>query len=1194
VRISENHLQKFLDVIPIGISVHDATGQITYANQVAKQLLNIQDLPAATREEISKAYHVYRADSDRLYPVEELPLVRSLGGFPAWADDLELHQGSRLVSLEVTTTPIYNDRGTVEYAIASFQDITLRKQAQKALVESEQRYAALAKAAPVGIFRNDLQGNCLYANDRGFEMIGVPEAEAMGTGWTKTLHPDDRDRIIAAWLNFTKQGVPFHCEYRFLRPDGTIIWVFGQAVPEKDASGNVIGYVGTITDISERKQAEEILANYHKTLEIQIAQRTAELRQTNLKLEAEIASRQQIELALRKSEEKSTTILNNVGACIYIKDLNGIYIYANSCMAELFGLSPEEMLGKDDFQFFSEEMASSIRESDRQVMESGTGLHTDQSGFVKHSGEIHYYFSVRVPLKNPDGSIIGVCGISTDITSLKKAEAALRQSEARYLGIIEDQTELIVRYLPNGTLTFVNEAYCRFLGVKREEIIGNHYSPIIFEEDREYVQKEVNSINEQNPIVTIENRVIVGGELRWMQWINRGIFDNNGQIVKYQAVGRDISAHKRVEETLKASEHFLQKVTHAVPQVLYLFDISQGTTIYLNRQCDAVLGYSPEEIYQASPEWLINCLHPNDRHLYYNINSRFTKLTDNEVLATEYRFRHKNGEWRWMNAREVVFARDANGVPKQILGAVQDISERKMTEVLLAQAKETAVAANKAKSVFLANMSHELRTPLNVILGFSRLMRNDTNFSEEQQENLDIICRSGEHLLSLINQVLELSKIEAGRQTLNESNFDLYYLLALLEDIFSLKAKDKGLLLTFEREPNVPQYIRTDEAKLRQVLINLLNNAIKFTKAGSVSLKVAMENRKLGMNNQSQLIPENSSILLVSNPRIIFEVSDTGFGIAPEEFDKLFKPFLQTASSEQVQEGTGLGLTISCQFIHLMGGEITVSSHGQVFTPSEKKLNVTSFNESQKGTTFKINIPVGICNENEIEKPPQNRRVIGLAPHQPSYRILIVDDNDYNRKLLVKILTNIGFEIREASNGAEAIEIWQSWEPHLIWMDMRMPVMDGYEATKRIKATTKGQATAVIAITASAWEEEKTVILSAGCDDFVRKPFQEQTIFDLMAKYLGISYIYELPELDSRPDNVAEEPLNLTSILAIMSKKWIIKLHEAAFDADSELVSKLLEKIPSSYVLELQILRAWVKKFQFEKILDLTELFLQK
>ena len=237
---------------------------------------------------------------------------------------------------------------------------------------------------------------------------------------------------------------------------------------------------------------------------------------------------------------------------------------------------------------------------------------------------------------------------------------------------------------------------------------------------------------------------------------------------------------------------------------------------------------------------------------------------------------------------------------------------------------------------------------------------------------------------------------------------------------------------------------------------------------------------------------------------------------------------------------------------------------------------------------------MGIADTILIQNQAQSRRIIALAPHQPNYRILVVDDHDYNRKLLVKIITAIGFEVQEANNGQDAIEIWNSYSPHLIWMDMRMPIMDGSEATQRIKATTKGQATVVIAITASALEEEKTMILSIGCDDFVRKPFQEKTIFEIMAKHLAVSYVYESSDLNSCPENPAGEPVNLTILLAAMSRKWIIKLHEAALEADSQLVSRLLDKIPSSYVLELQTLRDWVNKFEFEKILDLTERFVEK
>ncbi|MEG4804159.1 AAA family ATPase [Microcoleus sp. ARI1-B5] len=522
----------------------------------------------------------------------------------------------------------------------------------------------------------------------------------------------------------------------------------------------------------------------------------------------------------------------------------------------------------------------------------------------------------------------------------------------------------------------------------------------------------------------------------------------------------------------------------------------------------------------------------------------------------------------------------------------QEISERKKTATELEQAALAAQSASLAKSTFLANMSHELRTPLNAILGFSQLMNQDANLLTEQKENLNIIHRSGEHLLTLINQVLDLSKIEAGRMAKNETNFDLHHLLADVEDMFSLTAKARGLKLGFDCAPDVPKLICTDPVKLRQVLINLINNAIKFTFSGSVSVQISViSHPSLAIGQETTRMRNDKGQMTIA-----FEIKDTGVGMAADELENLFQPFVQTASGERMQQGTGLGLTISRQFVRLMGGEITVISRGKAFTPGMplKDFHDDTTDIPTSGTTFKFDISVGIADALVIQNQPHSRRVIGLAPQQPNYRILVVDDNDYNRKLLVKIITSIGFEVQEANNGQDAIEIWNSYSPHLIWMDMRMPIMDGYEATKRIKATTKGQATAVIAITASALEEEKTMILSTGCDDLVRKPFPEQTIFHIMAKHLGLSYVYDSSELNYCPDDLAQKPVNLTKFISAMSIKWMVKLHEAALEADSELLSRLLDKIPSSYVLELQTLRDWVNKFEFEKILELTEGFVEK
>ena len=406
------------------------------------------------------------------------------------------------------------------------------------------------------------------------------------------------------------------------------------------------------------------------------------------------------------------------------------------------------------------------------------------------------------------------------------------------------------------------------------------------------------------------------------------------------------------------------------------------------------------------------------------------------------------------------------------------------------------------------------------------------------------------------------------------------HLLADIEDIFALKVNSESLQLRFECAANVPKYIYADEVKLRQVLINLIGNAVKFTSSGSVSVEA--KSKKAQGNSEAGIQITNNQ----QSTTITFEVKDTGVGIAADELEKLFPPFVQTASGQKVQQGTRLGLTIRRQFVRLMGGEITVISGSKAFAPG---MPLKELLEDTTGTIFKFDILVAIADGSAIQNQPYSRRVVALAPNQPQYRILVVDDRDYNRQELVKLLKPVGFEVQEASNGIEALEIWDSYSPHPIWMDMRMPVMDGYEATKRIKGTLKGQATAVIAITASVWEEEKAVILSAGSDDFVRKPFHTEAIFDIMAKHLGVGYIYQDRELPSDSSKVTGEPLNLTDVLAAMSKKWIVKLYQAAIDADSELVFQLFEEIPESRAFELQTLRGWVNKFQFEKILDLTE-----
>ncbi len=469
----------------------------------------------------------------------------------------------------------------------------------------------------------------------------------------------------------------------------------------------------------------------------------------------------------------------------------------------------------------------------------------------------------------------------------------------------------------------------------------------------------------------------------------------------------------------------------------------------------------------------------------------------------------------------------------------------------LQQAKNTAELANRSKSEFLANMSHELRTPLNAILGFSQLMNRETSLTRQQKENLGIINRSGEHLLSLINDVLDLAKIESGKMTLYPTDFDLYGLLDLIEEMLALRAESKGLQFIIDRDRNLPRYINTDDKKLRQVLINLLGNAIKFTNEGNITLRVREQQ--------------------IDNPHtLIFEVEDTGAGIAPEEINSLFEAFTQTETGRQSQEGTGLGLPISKKFVEQMGGEIAVSS------------------EVGQGTIFKFNIQAQLSEASRIQAQKPTRRVIGLEPNQQQYRILVVDDRSENRQLLLKLLEPIGFQVKKATNGQEAIEMWQNWQPHLVWMDMRMPVINGYEATQQIKSHLQGQATIIIALTASTLEEEKAVVLSAGCDDFVRKPFREEIIFEKMAHYLGVRYVYENLDYEDNSELVSIEKLTAEA-LAIMSEEWLEQLSEAASLIDEQLISQLLVQIPQEHKTLAKAIQKQMDDFDFDRIMNLAQ-----
>ncbi|WP_448269177.1 PAS domain S-box protein [Nostoc sp. DSM 114159] len=920
--------------------------------------------------------------------------------------------------------------------VGYWADINDRKLAELALQSGQQRYQLLAEASPACIFHTDVDGNVLYFNQRWSEITGYSLEESLGTHWANAVHPDDREQLLLAWNQATAAKSTYKYEHRFLHDDSTVVWVICHALPEFRDDGEIKGYIGTITDITERKLAEE---------------------------------------ALRESAERERAIAQVIQRMRQTLDLETI-----------FAATTEEL---------------------RQVL-------------------------------NCDRVVV-------------------------------------YRFNPNWNGEFVSES------------VGNGWISLIEEHNND-------------PHLT------------------EGVLQDGRCLAKILDSADNQVEYPDLQVTPGASFICVSDIYNA-----------DFHSAYINLL----------ERFQAKAYIIVPILH----------GSQLWGL-----LAS-----YQNSDPRQWKPGEINIVVQIGNQLGVALQQAQLLAQTQRQSQALQEAVIVADAANRAKSEFLANMSHELRTPLNAILGFTQVMSHDRDLSTEHQQNLAIINRAGEHLLNLINDILEMSKIEAGRITLNLNSFDLIRLLENLEEMLRFRATSKGLELVFEYTSHLPQYIQVDESKLRQVLLNLLGNAIKFTDTGRVTLRVGI--REQGSSTSTTLsdrgaeeqernqfkiqvaleahqkcdskfkikellppasCPSGSPVppldrsqdgdwthLLPSLSQcpmtavaplgerphclpnaqfLTFEVQDTGRGIAPQEIDLLFEAFGQTETGRKSQQGTGLGLAISRKYVQLMGGDISVTS-----TIGE-------------GSKFTFDIQIGLAIASEIQIEQTKPQVISLAPAQSEYRILVVDDSTDSRLVLKKILTSIGFAVQEAINGIEAIALWQTWQPHLILMDMRMPIMDGYEATNLIKTkeetsnqNTESQIpnwkTIIIALTANAFEEQREAIIKAGCDDYINKPFREEELLEKLSEYLGVQYIYQqesyqLTNLKQQRPKSILTLTDLVNLLSEMSPEWVKQLYTAAAQCSDDLILELIEQIPSENAVLQNFIKNLAHDFQFEKIMELTSI----
>ncbi|MEG4959929.1 MULTISPECIES: PAS domain S-box protein [unclassified Microcoleus] len=1015
--------------------------------------------------------------------------------------------GSRFPLL-LSVTALYDPEGNITGFLGIGTDITLRKQAEASLA----RMAAIVEYSGEAIISKSLDGIILSWNNAAEKIFGYKAEEIIGQS-IAILIPPNLTHEEQQILETIRQGETIkNYETVRVRKDGQLIHISSTISPLKDTTGRIVGASVIKRDISDRKRAEN--------------------------------DRKQIETALRNSEEQFRHAFEDASIGMAILSLDGHWLKVNPALCQIVGYSSEELLTLtfEDITY-PEDLAVDL--NNRRNLLAGTmSTYQREKRYLHKQGYIVWILLNGSVVQDEQGNPLHIIAQIQDITARKEAQKTL------------ELQSIIMNNMAGGVclvkasdlmLVYTNPKFDAMFGYTEGELAGQPVGVINYVDTQitpdETVEDIVTQVERDGEAKYEVHNIKKDGTLFWCR-VHTSKFEHPEYGTVYVAVQEDITKLKLSEKALQATTNRLNFLLNYSPVVIFSskVDGEYGPT-FISENIKDVIGYETKEFLEQSGFW-IDHLHPDDVDQVLN---GLTNLFTDGFYFQEFRLLHSDGNYRWI-LQQLKLIRDRGGRPVEILGYLIDISDRKQAEVELRQAKEAAEAANQAKSVFLANMSHELRTPLNSILGFTQLMSDESALTPSLQERLQIVNRSGRHLLDLINDILDLSKIESGRMTLNPSDFDLTNLLTSIEEMLQVKAHSRELQLIVEPDPDLPKFVHTDEKKLYQVLLNLLGNAIKFTKQGSITLRVRAAQRDK------------------TSCHLCFEVEDTGVGIAPTEIDSLFKVFVQAQAGNNLSQGTGLGLAISQKLVQLMAGQIRVKS----------TLN--------RGSAFSFEIGVQLPQAESLPPESINQRVIGLAPGQPTYRILVVEDLAENRRLLVEILTSIGFEVREATQGVEAISLWESWLPHLIFMDLRMPIMDGYTATKYIRERPNNQETVIIALTASVFEEEREDVLMAGCNEFMSKPFQQKEIFDKLAKYLGVQYIYEA--LGSTPNKLLVETLSVEDI-SVMSPQWLEQMYQAAYYLDTEVMNELIVQIPESKAGLSKGLTDYINNFNSDRILEL-------